>query len=279
MASSLWLPTKQKIRSGLKQTKHFLRGDVFRFTNQQETLHRHQYPHLWSQFVTSIPQRSGAKTMGANRLKNLHVAGEYIDGLILKTNQIFSFWHRVPRPTLKNGYREGPAFFNGTVTKDIGGGLCLLSTNLFNTFLLAGCEILERFNHSIDPYGDRRFFPLGRDATVFYGYKDLIVSNQQEIELQLELEIFESQGKVRSTLWGTRPNPVTLKIESSFINEKPAPSPQGMPGYQVETIRLSTSSDSVTGTDSSWHQDYRAMSTYQPCHYAYYPHHHSSTTV
>ena len=145
------LPTKQKIRSGLKQTKHCLRGDVFRFANQQKAPHSHQYPHLWSQFVTSIPQRFGAKAIDANRLKNLQVAGKYLDGLILKTNQIFSFWHCVPRPTLKNGYREGPAFLNGKVTQDIGGGLCLLSTNLFNTFLLAGCGILERYNHSIDP--------------------------------------------------------------------------------------------------------------------------------
>lgn len=269
MATSQWLPAKQTVRSGLRLTRHLLQGDIFRFAHQQAQPLRDKYFYLWSQFVTPIPQRPGASAINANRLKNLQIAVQHLDGLILKAHKVFSFWHQVPRPTLSNGYCEGPAFFNGTVTKDVGGGLCLISTNLFNTFLSSGCDILERHNHSIDPYGDRRFFPLGRDAAVFYGYKDLIINNHQTVDLQLALDISDDQDQVKSSLWGTKPKTAKLKVESVRRNERPAPDSQGMPGYEVETTRLVAHTTDV-GT-IHWHPDYRAVSAYQPCSYSYYP--------
>lgn len=272
MATSQWLPAKQTLRSGLRLTRHLLQGNIFRFAHQQAKPLRNNYSYLWSQFITPIPQRPGASAMNANRLTNLQIAVQNLDGLILKANQIFSFWHQVPRPTRRNGYCEGPAFFNGTVTKDVGGGLCLISTNLFNAFLISGCDILERHNHSIDPYGERRFFPLGRDATVFYGYKDLIIDNQQAVDLQLELEISDDYDQVRSTLWGTEPKSTEFKVESVRRNENSAPDPQGMPGYEVETIRLvAHATDGKDSGKTTWSSNYRAISTYQPCSYSYYP--------
>ena len=260
---------KQQVRALQARVGHFLRGYSGHFAATQVPIETIPYAHLWGQAVTSIPARPGADaTLVANRLRNIELAAQRVHGLLLEPGQIFSFWNRVPRPTLSNGFREGPAFMNGEVSRDVGGGLCLVSTNLFNAFLAAGCEILERHNHSIDPYGERRFFPLGQDATVYYGYKDLIVRNSSSTSLQVRIEV-QTHG-VNSSLWGCLPSPWQVRIESRLVEQGTAPGPAGMPGYRTETVRLVQCSQD---SSAPWRENYRAQSLYAPCAQAYYPSH------
>jgi vancomycin resistance protein VanW len=270
MPSSRWTKLKQRIRGKLAYTQNLREGYAFNFATQQASGQQENYPHLWSEFTTLIPQKPGNPSNNDSRLQNIRLATQRINNLVLAPQQIFSFWHRIPFPSLKNGFREGPAFMNGEITKDVGGGLCLVSTNLFNTFLLGGCQIIERHNHSIDPYGERRFFPLGRDATVFYGYKDLMVRNSQAITLQLCIEVDGKQGEVQSSLWGMAPNPWVIKVESAIISASEPPTAQGMPGYEVETVRSTRSALADATHREPWRQNYTALSSYNPCGYSYY---------
>ena len=270
MPSSRWTKFKQRIRGKLAHSQNLRQGYAFDFATQQLPEHQENYPHLWSEFTTLIPQKSGNQGNDESRLQNIQLATQRVDSLVLEPQQIFSFWHRIPFPSTKNGFREGPAFMNGEITKDVGGGLCLVSTNLFNTFLLGGCQIIERHNHSIDPYGERRFFPLGRDATVFYGYKDLMVRNSLAIALQLRTEVNGEQGEVKSSLWGMAPNPWAIKVESAVIAESEPPTAQGMPGYEVETVRSTRSAQANATHPEPWQTNYTALSSYNPCPYSYY---------
>lgn len=63
------------------------------------------------------------------------------------------------------------------LTEDIGGAICLASTLIYNIGLLGGMTIVERRCHSVDSYGERRYFELGRDAAVEYAYLDLRFRN------------------------------------------------------------------------------------------------------
>ena len=72
---------------------------------------------------------------------------------------------------------------------DVGGGLCLIATNLYTLFLKSGCQILERHNHSIDAYGSGRFYELGEDAAIAYAYKDLAIRNNFKVALLLKIGI------------------------------------------------------------------------------------------
>jgi vancomycin resistance protein VanW len=257
----IWENCKRPVRHKLKQGKALLRGYPFYYTQTQDPNHTHRYPYLWSEFSTPIPER-GNPEIRANRLWNLQLAAKRIHCLRLAPREIFSFCNRVGEPTLANGFREAPVFVRGKVLTDAGGGLCLIATNLFNTFLQSGCEILERHCHSIDAYGDKRFYPLGQDASVAYGYKDLVIRNSSQTALQLRFQIFSDRGEVLSSLWGEQPRLVQVKIESRVLKEISPEKADDCSGWIVETTR---SVQKTAAHSTQWQLDYRAISNYAPC--------------
>jgi vancomycin resistance protein VanW len=110
--------------------------------------------------------------------KNLLKAIKSIEAIEIKPNEIFSFWRIVGNPSKKNGFVSSRSLVNGKIENSIGGGLCQLSGLIYYISLYAKLDTLERHNHSIDIYTDEtRFTPLGTDATVAYGYKDLKIRN------------------------------------------------------------------------------------------------------
>ncbi len=258
-----WENCKRPIRNRLKQGKAFLRGYPFYYTRTQDPEFADRYGYLWSEFRTPIPDR-GTPEIRANRLWNLQLAAERIHCLRLAPGAVFSFCDRIGEPTLKNGFRAAPVFIRGKVLTDVGGGLCLIATNLFNTFLQAGCEILERHCHSIDAYGDERFYPLGQDAAVAYGYKDLVVRNSSQIALQLRFQVLGDRGEVHSSVWGEQPYSIQIKIESKVLEEIPPAKADDCSGWIVETTR-SVQKTSDLSLSPQWQLDYRTVSHYAPC--------------
>jgi vancomycin resistance protein VanW len=113
-----------------------------------------------------------------NKRQNLTIAANCIQNIVIQPGEIFSFWALVGAPIAKRGYLEGRALVNGQLKAVIGGGLCQLSGILYYLALQAGLTAIERYPHSADIYNDEtRFTPLGSDATVVYGYKDLRLVN------------------------------------------------------------------------------------------------------
>lgn len=267
----IWQACKTALKHELKYSAAWRHGYPWYYARLRRPEASGQYPYLWSQFTTPIPPRPDAPQVSENRLWNLKLAARKIHGLVIQPQQIFSFWHRVPRPTRFSGFREGPVFVRGEVKLDFGGGLCLISTNLFNAFLLAGFEILERHHHSIDPYGSKRFFPLGRDATVAYGYKDLMVRNTSNISLQLHIEVNSERGEVTSSVWGVTPCPFAVNITAETLEQIPAPSAEGMPGYRVKVTRyIGKPIQAHLEASRIWQPDYEAIAAYQPSVNSYY---------
>ncbi|AFY65749.1 VanW family protein [Geitlerinema sp. PCC 7407] len=253
---------KRPIRNALKHSKALVKGYPFYYAGQQEPQPQEPYPHLWHEATTPIPDR-GTPEIRQNRLWNLHLAAQKLDYLQIPPGRIVSFCHRVGEPTLRNGFRAGPVFVQGQVRTDVGGGLCLLATSLFQAFLWAGWEILERHCHSIDAYGEGRFYPLGQDAAVAYGYKDLMVRNVWAVPLQLRLQVLPAQGVVASSVWGRSPCPVAVKVESQVLARLAPSSEAGVPGWQVETRRYLR--DRLSEREQGWTLDYQTTSLYHPC--------------
>ncbi|GEM_PF-654765 len=287
-----WIRAKRQMRIAQAYGRSWLQGHRRHYSRIQiapPPHHHHppQFPHCWSQFQTPIPYSPNAPETNQNRRHNVQLACDRIQGLQLQPGQIFSFWHRVPRPTVAQGFRAGPAFRRGQIVQEVGGGLCLVSTNLFNSLLGAGCQVLERHNHSIDPYGDRRFFPQGQDATVYYGYKDLVLRNTSPSSLWIGLAIRvnspepnrgEDDGPgdhpetlaLVSQIWGSAPPSHEVRIVSQVEEELPAPEPGGMPGWRVSTRRQIRCRSPRDDTPNPWHTDYETQSLYQPCGFSYY---------
>ena len=194
----------------------------------------------------------------SNRRHNLNLAIKAINNRLLKSGEAFSLSQHLGEPSEANGYRAGPVFKQGQVLSDAGGGLCLIATNLYQLFLHSGCTILERHNHSIDTYGEERFYPLGEDAAIAYTTKDLVIRNPfgQPVLLRLSLE----NHSIHSELIGVGSKPLQTIVQSTVLERQPSSGGQKHPGWSVCTSRLIKRQ-----TDQNWRQDYLSFSHYSPC--------------
>jgi vancomycin resistance protein VanW len=124
---------------------------------------------------------------------NIELAMKEIQQIVIQPNQIFSFWHIVGNPTKEKGYKTGRNIIGDRLKEDIGGGLCQVSGMIYHLALIAGMEIVERHNHTLDLYKeDGRYTPLGADATVVFGYKDIRFKNTSTAPIYFNFNVSET---------------------------------------------------------------------------------------
>ena len=116
-----------------------------------------------------------------NRSTNIELAAEKINGTVVMPGENFSFNTVVGKRTVEAGYKEGTAYIGGKVVPDIGGGVCQVSSTLYNTALLANLEIVERSNHLFLT----GYVAASRDATVYYGSLDFIFKNTRSYPIKI----------------------------------------------------------------------------------------------
>jgi vancomycin resistance protein VanW len=134
-------------------------------------------------------------TFYENKLINITRGVALADKSIIGPNKSWSFWHRINCPNESNGFVSGRNLVNGRLVSQTGGGLCQLSSMIYHLALLGGLTIVERHAHSIDIYEEaQRFTPLGSDATVVWGFKDLRLHNPYPFAVSLEFRV--EQGKL-----------------------------------------------------------------------------------
>ena len=112
-------------------------------------------------------------TSSSNRIHNVQLMANYIDGTIVEPGDTFSFNDRVGPRTVERGFREGQMIIGSLLLPSIGGGVCQTATTLFNNAFELGLPILERRNHSF--YISH--YPMGRDAAVSWGGPDFAFRN------------------------------------------------------------------------------------------------------
>jgi len=111
-----------------------------------------------------------------SRSANIKLAASKLDGVLLLPGERVSYNETVGRRTLAAGFKEAGVYLNGRHDTGVGGGICQVSTTLYNAALLSDLKIVQRQNHSMPvPY-----VPLGRDATVDYGNIDLVIENNTD---------------------------------------------------------------------------------------------------
>lgn len=211
---------------------------------------------IWHRSITPIPDR-GDELTRANRIHNLRTAIKELHNYAIPAGQTFSLSNLIGEPTTAKGYRSGPAFIKGEVGSDIGGGLCLIATNLYQLFLYGGCKILERHNHSIDAYGNERFYKLGEDAAISHGTKDLVIRNTFAVPLLLQIDI--SGQVVESRLYGNGQNPLVVHVESMLLERLNPDQRTNHQGWAACTMRLTRARAS-----QEWVKDYTSFSYYKP---------------
>jgi vancomycin resistance protein YoaR len=144
-----------------------------------------------------------------NRLYNVRLVSRLIDGKLIAPGATFSFNDTTGERSEKQGFREAPVIINGELQTGIGGGVCQVSTTVFNAAYEAGLSIEDRTNHAL--YISH--YPLGRDATVNYPDIDLRFTN--DTGRWLLLRTFVGSSSLTVALYG---RPVNRRVVS-----KPAP--------------------------------------------------------
>lgn len=131
-----------------------------------------------------------------NKVVNLAIASQTIDGILIHPNQTFSFWQLVGEPSAAKGYIEGMQLSRGAVKTGIGGGLCQLANLLYWMALHTPLTVVERHHHSFDPFPDHeRVLPFGSGAGIFYNYVDLRFHNPTQQTFQIRVWLTENHLK------------------------------------------------------------------------------------
>lgn len=148
-----------------------------------------------------------------SRANNIALACKTINGTIILPGETFSYNKVLGNTTKEKGYQLGGAYVGGKVVKAYGGGICQVSTTLYNSVLYANLEIVERYNHSYAV----SYVPAGRDATVSYGGKDFKFKNNRKYPIKIVANA--KNGVVNISLKGIKEDKeYDIEISSSVLS-------------------------------------------------------------
>lgn len=188
-----------------------------------------------------------------NRTHNIHIAADAINGLILAPGEEFSF-NKIVGPRIEEaGFKEAPVVIDGELVPDIGGGICQVSSTLYNAVLLADLQVTRRIAHSIPS----TYVPLGQDATVAYDYIDFRFRNDTGSPVMIGA--FVRGSELIIAIYGNEPPFRSARLESELVRVLPreevtlytkelAPGErrivkEGREGYQVNVWRVAVTHD------------------------------------
>jgi vancomycin resistance protein YoaR len=204
----------------------------------------------------------------ANRIHNVQLVAQLIDRHMIAPHSTFSFNKTTGERNAAQGFVEAPVIINGELKTGLGGGVCQVSTTVFNAAFEAGLPITSRTNHAL--YIDH--YPLGRDATVNYPDTDLTFQNDSDHWILLRTIVGSSSLTVRlfgtplhrrvetqtSPLKETGPPPVKRVPDSHlFVGEK-AVEEYGQPSRSVSVRRLVYDAKGKLLFDTTWYSNYLA---------------------
>jgi vancomycin resistance protein YoaR len=148
--------------------------------------------------LTSFTTEMGASS--SNRIHNVHLMADFIDGTVIQPGEVFSFNDVVGPRTAERGFLEGQMIIGSLVLPSIGGGVCQTATTLFNDAFELGLPILERTNHNLY----LSHYPLGRDATVSWGGPDFKFKN--DLKHGILIKTSYTDATLTFTFYGTNEN-------------------------------------------------------------------------
>jgi vancomycin resistance protein YoaR len=162
----------------------------------------------------------------ANRIHNVQLVARLIDRHMIAPHSTFSFNKTTGERNAAQGFLEAPVIINGELQTGLGGGVCQVSTTVFNAAFEAGLPITSRNNHAL--YIDH--YPLGRDATVNYPDIDLTFQNDSDYWILLRTIVGSSSLTVR--LFGT-PLHRRVEAQTSPLKETGAPPIKRVPDSKL----------------------------------------------
>lgn len=177
---------------------------------------------------------------GSNRSGNVTNGTKLIDGAILYPGEEFSVYNAVSPFTEENGYYMAGSYLNGQVVESFGGGICQVSTTLYNAVLLSELEVTERYNHSMIV----TYVEPSADAAIAGTYKDFKFKNNTEAPIYIE-GYTSSDKKIYFTIYGQETRDTDsrkVSYESKVVETKEPGNPKITTDSSMALGTYSTSS-------------------------------------
>ncbi|HOU84005.1 MAG TPA: VanW family protein [Spirochaetota bacterium] len=179
-----------------------------------------------SAYATSVNEQPAAVK------RNILIASSKLNGIIIRNGEVFSFNKTVGEATVSNGFMPANVLYRDSIVVEVGGGICQVSSTLFNAFLISGFTIVERHRH----FQPVSYVPLGLDSTIKYGKKDLRVKNTTGSDIRIHCEINESVFSVKLTSSSYSDEVFEIYTEENEI-APPIEDEQIQNGIEVEVFR------------------------------------------
>jgi vancomycin resistance protein YoaR len=203
-----------------------------------------------------------------NRIHNVELVAHLVDDKLIAPGATFSFNDTTGARTAEKGFVAAPVIINGELQTALGGGVCQVSTTVFNAAYEAGLPITERTNHAL--YISH--YPLGRDATVNYPDTDLKFVN--DTPHWLLLRTFVTSSSLAVNLYGApqhrrvetetsplrfvRPAPIERTIDKSLMPGERVIDSYGVPAQATSVTRKVYAPNGKLLYDSTWYSNYVA---------------------
>lgn len=175
-----------------------------------EDLGKEAFPNKLAEFTTRYDASN------KNRSINLGLASDKVNGTIVLPGETFSYNKIVGERTMAKGYKEAAVYSGGKVVQGIGGGICQLSSTLYNAVLYANLEITSRTNHRFLT----SYVQEGRDATVSWGTIDFCFKNTRKYPIKIQSSV--QNGIVRIGIYGIEEeNEYEVEIQTIVLETIP----------------------------------------------------------
>lgn len=163
------------------------------------------FPHKLASFTTKYVNNP-------NRTTNLRLASNKVNGTVIMPGEVFSFNKVVGKRTEAAGYKNAAIFQDGGVTDGLAGGICQISSTIYNAALYADMTMTSRRNHMFIP----SYVEGGRDATVVWGSTDFKFRNDRDYPIKIESSV--ANGEATVSIYGfRRETEYDISIETSKV--------------------------------------------------------------
>jgi vancomycin resistance protein YoaR len=171
-----------------------------------ESLKREGIERKIAEFSTNYVSNAGGRT------HNVEATAKMLNNTLLKPDEIFDYSKIISETEKKYGYQPAPEIVQGQLQMGIGGGICQVSSTLYNTVLLSNLDVVERRNHSI-PVG---YIPMGRDAT--YSDDAINFRFKNSTGKDLLIQTSANDGLLIVKMFGTAPANREIEITSQTVS-------------------------------------------------------------
>lgn len=222
------------------------------------------FPDLLATFSTNY------QASNVSRTTNLQLAAGKINGTVILPNEEFSYNKVVGERTISAGYKMAATYSNGQVVDGLGGGICQISSTLYDAVVMANLNVTTRRNHQFVT----SYLPAGKDATVVWGSQDFKFVNTRKYPIRIVATV--NGGVATVQIWGIKEEVeydisietkkiATIAFTTEYVQDASLPAGQqkivqsGNNGRKVEAYKVTKLNGQVVSTTLLSRDTYNAM--------------------